>query len=216
MSFFLFTSASAQKFKADVSYKYMYVKQWDRIIQTYNFSRPFISTKQPLFRHGIHASASHLIASTKKISSGLNVSYSYFRSSAENENLDNILHLHFLNVGYIIHYENAKKIKGIYTDLIFSATASGLFRNVNGAPFVYDEKKSRAFGIGGDISMKVGYDKKSTKKTSRSFFILLGYTPYFYCPNTETVINQTKGQTVNYCNGILNTQIGITFNIKSY
>ena len=48
MLFFTFISTKAQEFRTDVSYKYMFSNKWDKAIQTYNFSRPFIETKQPL------------------------------------------------------------------------------------------------------------------------------------------------------------------------
>jgi hypothetical protein len=204
----------AQEFKTDVSYKYMFANQWDKAIQTYNFSRPFISEKQPLLMHGLNASISYIFKSTKNLRHGINLSYSYFRSSSENENLENVLNLHSLNLGYILHYENNDMLKGLYTDLIISATSSGLFRKVNGEAFEYDDTKSKAFGIGGDIALKLGYCVKLKNKNYLSPFIALGYTPYLYSPNTEALINQTKGLLGKNWTGILTTQIGLTFHIR--
>lgn len=211
---FEFSITMAQEIKADISYKYMYAKQWDKAIQTYNFSRPFLIEKQPLLIHGINSSLSFSFKSTKKLNHGINISYSYYRSSADNENLNNVLNLHFVNVGYIIHYENKEKLKGLYTDLIISATSSGLFRNVNGEPFEFDEIKSQAFGIGGDLCLKLGYSLKIKSKNYMSPFVSFGYTPYLYSPNSEAVINQTKGLVSKNWTGILTTQIGLTFHIK--
>ena len=190
-----FGYSTAQEFKIDVSYKYIYSDQWDKTIQTYNVSRPFIADKQPLLIHGLNSSLSYMFKSAKNLKHGINVSYSYFRSSAENENLENILNLHFLNLGYILHYEKKENLKGVYTDLIVSATSSGLFRNVNGEPFAYDETTSKAFGIGGDICLKIGYCLKLKNKIYLSPFISIAYTPYLYSPLSESVINQTKGLT---------------------
>jgi len=213
--FFVWNNLKAQEFKADFSYKYIYANQWDKAIQTYNFSRPFITEKQPLIIHGLNASVSYIFKSQKKIKHGINLSYSYFRSSSDNENLVNVLNLHFLNLGYLLHYENAERLKGFYSDLIISATSSGLFRNVNGEPFVYDESKSKALGIGGNISLKAGYQLMIKGKTYLSPFIAIDYTPYFYSPNTEAVINQTKGLTSKNWTPILTTQVGLTFHIKN-
>jgi len=204
----------AQEFKTDVSYKYIFANQWDKAIQTYNFSRPFISEKQPLFIHGINNSVSYLLKSSKKFNHGINLSYSYFRSYSENENLVNVLNLHFLNLGYIIHYQSNEKTKGLYTDLIISAVSSGLFRNVNDEPFEYDDTRSKAFGIGGDLSIKAGYYLNLKNKTYLSPFVLVGYTPFIYSPNTEAVINQTKGLVSNNWAGIFTTQFGLTFHIR--
>jgi hypothetical protein len=208
-----FNCVIAQEFDFGLSYKYMYSNQWDKLIQTYNFSRPFITKKQPLLMNGSNASISYIFKSTKRLKQGINLSYSYFRSSSQNENFKNVLNLHFINIGYTIHFNDYKKMIGLYTDLIISVTSSGIFRNINGKPFLYDEKKAKAFGIGGDISLKIGYKIKFNTQSSFSPFISLGYTPYLYSPNTETLINQTKGMTSKNWTNILSTQIGLSFHI---
>ena len=204
----------AQEFKIDASYNYMFANQWDKAIQTYNFSRPFNYEKQPLLMHGLTTSGTYIFKSAKRIKHGVNISYSYFRSSSENENLDVKLHLNFLKVAYLLHYEYKEKLKNLYTDFIFSATTSALFRNVNGKPFTYDEEKSKAYGIGGDISVKTGYLMGFKNKNGFSPFVLIACTPYFYSPNTEAVINQTKGLTSKSSTAIFSAQMGMAFHIK--
>ena len=51
-------------------------------------------------------------------------------------------------------------------------------------------------------------------KICLSPFISIACTPYLYSPNSEAVINQTKGLTIKNWTGILTTQIGLTFQIK--
>ena len=206
--------ARAQEIKMDASYEYLYSRQWDKAIQTYNVSRPFLKEKQPLLMNGLNTSISYVFENEKHVKHGINVSYAYFRSSAENENFNNMLKLHFINLGYILHYENAEKSKGLYADLIISATSSGLFRHINGNPFEYDETTSRAFGIGGDICLKAGYYLTLKNNFYLSPFISIAYTPYLYSPNSEAVINQTKELTSKNWTGILTTQIGLTFHLK--
>jgi hypothetical protein len=157
MLFYTLSNTIAQEFRSEVSYKYMFANKWDKAIQTYNFSRPFLTEKQPLLIHGLNTSISYIFKSSKRLKHGINLSYSYFKSSAENENVNNIFNLHFLNMGYIIHYQNNENAKGLYADLIISAVTSALFRNVNDEPFEYDETRSKAFGIGGDLSIRAGY-----------------------------------------------------------
>jgi len=213
MLFFTFISTKAQEFRTDVSYKYMFSNKWDKAIQSYNFSRPFIEKKQPMLIHGLNASVSYIFKSAKSLKHGINLSYSYFNSSAENENLNNILNLHFLNLGYIIHYQNNDNANGLYTDLIISAVSSGLYRNVNGEPFEYDETRTKAFGIGGDLCIRAGYYLNLKNKIHLSPFVLVGYTPFIYSPNSEAIINQTKGLVNNYWTRIFTTQVGLTFHI---
>ncbi len=204
----------AQEIKMDASYEYLYSSQWDKAIQTYNVSRPFLTEKQPLLMNGLNTSISYVFKNEAHVKHGINVSYAYFQSSAENENFNNILQLHFINLGYILHYENAEKSKGLYADLIISATSSGLFRTLDGNLFEYDETRSKAFGIGGDICLKAGYCLTLKNNFYLSPFLSIGYTPYLYSPNSEAVINQTKELTSKNWTGILTTQIGLTFHLK--
>jgi hypothetical protein len=204
----------AQEVKIDASYNYLFANQWDKAIQTYNFSRPFNYEKQPLFMHGLTTSGTYIFKSPKQLKHGINISYSYFNSSSENENLDVKLHLNFLKLAYLLHYEYKEKLKNMYTDIVFSATTSALVRNVNGKPFTYDEEKSKAFGIGGDLSIKMGYFMKFKNKVGLSPFVLIACTPYFYSPNTEAVINQTKGLASKSSTAILSAQMGMAFHIK--
>jgi hypothetical protein len=199
----------SQKIEVDLSYKYMFASNWDKAIQTYNFSRPFLSEKQPLFIHGINGSASYIFKSENKFKQGINASYSHFSSYAENVNFVNQYILHFLNVGYILRYESTEKCKGLTTDLILSATSSALFRNVNDESFIYDETRARAFGIGGDVSIKTSYSFNLKNKIRLSPFVQIGYTPYLYSPNTEAVINQTTGLTAPDFTGVFTSQIGV-------
>ena len=203
----------AQEFRSEVSYKYMFANKWDKAIQTYNFSRPFLTEKQPLLIHGLNTSVSYIFKSSKSLKHGINLSYSYFKSSAENENLNNTFNLHFLNLGYIIHYQNNENAKGLYADLIISAVTSALFRNMNDEPFEYDETRSKAFGIGGDLSIRAGYSLSLKNKIQLSPFALVGYAPYIYSPNSEAVINQTKGLVGYNWTGICTTQVGLIFHI---
>ena len=217
--FYLFASlifhySSAQEWKADVSYKYMYSSQLDKSIQTYNFSRPLLLEKQPLLMNGINASISYIFKNERNLKHGLNLNYAYFRSSAENENFNNTFNLNFVNLGYILHYENAEKWKGLYSDLIISATSSVILRKINGEPFVYDETRSKAFGIGGDVQLKFGTYINLKNKSYISPFISFSYTPYLFSPNNEAVINQTKGLITNNWTSILSAQIGLAFHLR--
>ena len=211
---FLFIDAQSQEIEVELSYKYLFANNWDKAIRTYNFSRPFLTEKQPVFMHGINASASYVFKSENKFKQGINASYSYFSSYAENVNFVNQYTLHFLNVGYILRYENTEKCKELTTDLILSASSSALFRNVNDEPFIYDEVRSKAFGIGGDLSIKSSYSFNLKNNIRLSPFIQIGYTPYLYSPNTEAVINQTTELTTPSFTGAFTSQIGVKVRVR--
>lgn len=211
---FLFINAQSQEIEVDLSYKYMFANNWDKAIQTYNFSRPFLTEKQPLFIHGINGSVSYIFKSENKFKQGINASYSHFSSYAENVNFVNQYILHFLNVGYILRYESTEKWHGLTTDFILSASSSALFRNVNDEPFIYDDSRSKASGIGGDLSIKTSYSFNLKNNIRLSPFIQIGYTPYLYSPNTEAVINQTTGLITPDYTGVFTSQIGVKVRVR--
>ncbi len=211
---FLFIDAQSQEIEMDLSYKYLFANKWDKAIQSYNFSRPFLTEKQPLFMHGINGSASYIFKSENRFKQGINASYSHFTSYAENVNFVNQYILHFLNIGYILRYESTKKCKGLTTNLILSASSSALFRNVNDEPFIYDDSHSKAFGIGGDLSIKTSYSFTLKNNIRISPFIQIGYTPYLYSPNTEAVINQTTELTTPSFTGAFTSQIGMKVRLR--
>ena len=211
---FLFINAQSQEIEVDLSYKYMFANNWDKAIQTYNFSRPFLTEKQPLFIHGINGSVSYIFKSENKFKQGINASYSHFSSYAENVNFVNQYILHFLNVGYILRHESAGSVEGLCTDFILSASSSALFRNVNDEPFIYDDSRSKAFGIGGDLSIKTSYSFNLKNNIRLSPFIQIGYTPYLYSPNTEAVINQTTGLITPDYKGVFTSQIGVKVRVR--
>lgn len=215
-SFMLFKClySSAQEFKVDAAYAYMYSSQLDKAIQSYNFTRPILTEKQPLLTNGLNTSISTIFRSENHFKHGINFSYAYFRSWAENKNFSNQLNLHIVNLGYLLHYENPEKCKGLYSDLIVSVTSCLLYRAVNEELFVYDETLSKAFGIGGNVQLKFGYSFKLRNNSFLSPFLSFAYTPYLFSPNNEAVINQTKGLVCKNWTEILTAQYGLTFHLK--
>ena len=211
---FPFVDAQSQEIEVDLSYKYIFANNWDKAIQSYNFSRPFLKEKQPLFMHGVNGSASYIFKSKNRFKQGINASYSHFTSYAENVNFVNQYILHFLNVGYILRYENTERLRGLSTDFILSTSSSALFRNVNDEPFIYDETRSKAFGIGGDLSIKTSYSFNLKNNIRLSPFIQVGYTPYLYSPNTEAVINQTRGLASPKFTGVFTSQVGLKVRVR--
>jgi hypothetical protein len=211
---FPFFDTQAQEIEADLSYKYMFASNWDKAIQTYNFSRPFLTEKQPLFMHGMNGSVSYIFKSENKFKQGINASYSHFSSYAENVNFVNQYNLHFLNVGYMLRYESTEKLKGLTTDFILSASSSALFRNVNDEPFIFDDARSKAFGTGGDLSVRTSYSFNIKNNIRLSPFVQVGYTPYLFSPNTQAVINQTRGLVSPNFTDVFSSQVGLKVQLR--
>jgi hypothetical protein len=207
-SFFFFHVMHAQKLSLDVTYKYMYAKQWDRSIQLYNFSRPWLIEKQPLFMHGVNAGFSYDVSSKKEFIHGLSVDFSFFRSISENKNMVNAINLYISNMGYFVRKDFRILHSNCYTEIRLALTVSGIFRRINQEPMLVDETQTRAFGIGSDIQVKFGYELPCLAGIKGSLFLAVSYAPYVYSPYSESVLNQTMGITNHYGTGIVGAQIG--------
>ena len=79
---------SAQEWNLSGAYQYIYSPEWDKAIQRYNFSRPFLDEVQPLLVHGTFLETSYFFKNEKRIQSGIKIDYGFTRSSAENPELD--------------------------------------------------------------------------------------------------------------------------------
>jgi hypothetical protein len=204
----------SQEWKIEVGYNYLYANQWDKYIQTYNFSRPFLTTKQPLLQNGWCASLSHLFSGQKNIQQGIQVSYSYFSSYAKEDHFSNRLTLHFIQAGYFLHFRNKRKWKDFYSEIMGGVRTSGLFRKSSSTPSDEEEIPLHAMGIGGEISYKIGYTLQVKKKYSIAPFLLIGFTPFIYAPNSEVILNQTQNLWSNQWNYLLNIQTGLSLSLK--
>jgi hypothetical protein len=206
--FLFFQLANAQKFSMDVSYKYIYAKQWDRSIQLYNFSRPWLIEKQPLLIHGMNAGFNYALSTKQEVNHGFSVDLSFFRSVAENKNIANAINLYMSNIGYFARKDYSILHSNCYADIRLALTVSGIFRRINQEPMLVDETQTRAFGIGSDIQVKFGYNLPCLARIKSSLFLAVSYAPFVYSPYSESVLNQTMGITNHYGTGIVGTQIG--------
>lgn len=206
LTFFAHTSA-AQQLRFGVTYTYLYSKLLNQNIQTYNFSRPFLEKKQPLLSHGFSFSLSYLFGSSSDFSHGIGLSYSRFGSSAENEGLNSSFNQNFAKLGYILHYQQNES--PFYTELQLSGIGGMLGRQINDEAFEFDGETARAYGIGGHIGLRTGYEFALSDKLFLSPFVDVGYAPYFYSPNTESILNQTTELISEEQPSLFNASFGI-------
>lgn len=212
---FICQKIKAQEITTSLSYNYMYSHQLDKLIQTNNFSKPYLANKQPLFINGIHFDLSYTFKNEKKIKHGINSYYSYFSSTSKNENLINRFNLHFASLNYLINYSSFEKYKKFYLDATIGIIASGLNRNVNSSIYLIDEEKLNSFGIGANIGLKLGIKLIDKERFILSPYINFGYSPYLFSPKNEEVINGTKNLISSNWNSVIFSRIGIQFHLKS-
>ncbi len=204
----------SQAFSFGAAYSYCYAPQWDKAIQTYNFSRPFLENKQPLIQHGFAITTSWFGSSTGNFHHGFSLGYNMYRSSVENTNLNNLLVAHLVTPGYLLHFAPSENENGYYGNFSISAVLGGVFRKIDGEAYLSDGSRVKGLGIGGQLHCEIGYEFALAGKISFAPNFALGYTPYYYSPSTEAVINQTQNLSGKTSTGIFQIEAGIRFHIN--
>lgn len=202
-------SVQGQTVQAEFSYDYLYNKQWDRLIQTYNESRPFLEEKQPLFQHGMHVGTGYTFPSVSRVNHGIQLGYSLFLSGAENDGLENRLLLHSVTLNYQFVLDSLWKSPRLYCFGHTGVNGSGVYRRINGEPFIVDEKRSKAWGIGASLEAGIGYHFPFGKRLTANPFASVHCLPGFYFPGIERVVNQTQGLVANDFSVALAFKVGI-------
>lgn len=206
-------SSFAQGFGVSAAYSYCYASQFDKAIQAYNFSRPFQTEKQPLLINGFTTGLSYTFQSESRFESGIAVNYSAFRSYSENTDFNNSFHLSFLELGYTLNYHFSESKLKSSLEMNASCLTSGLKRKINDETFAFAEEKTRAFGVGGNLSLRYLYSLRFNRNSILSPFIGVNYSPYLYSPNTETVINQTKTLYTKPWTSVVRMDVGIKLDL---
>lgn len=197
-----------QTLRAEASYQYVYTKQWDRIIQAYNESRPFLDEKQPLIQHGVNAGAGYVFRSSGVWKHGMHSSYAFFGSSAENPDFNNRIQLHVATLNYLICRDSLSSSNRLYVNGSVGVLGVGAYRRLNGEPLMIDDKRSKAWGIGGNLELTSGYRFALGKGMTASPFVALVCSPYLYFPGLEKVINQTQGLVSKEQSVLLSCKLG--------
>ncbi|MBL4707597.1 MAG: hypothetical protein JKY48_04060 [Flavobacteriales bacterium] len=192
LAFFLSSMIYGQDIRVEFGYSNLYSKQFDQLIKTYNFSRPFLQEQQPLLSHGFHSGLSYLFKSEKVLKSGINLNYSLIRSRAKNKNLDVKLAFNMLELGYFLNYHNKDKFGDFYSELGLNLVLGLLSKRHNNQPYLIDDKKVRSFQAGISLNFNIGYMIELNDKYKILPFVDFHYSPYFMEGQSEVVINQTS------------------------
>ena len=241
LSFFIGLNIFSQNISIQSSYQYLYVPQWDKAIQTYNFSRPHLADKQDLFRHGYNINLLFDIGLEHFTPS---FSYSYFNSISENSNLKVELNTRVLDIGEI-HITKGFDVMLGYGTIKMSGSLRLLHitRELNDVIFNVDSNKLNVYGVGPVFNFFIYYrhiNLLSRKRTTTSLkmgdvvikdsekskmrytnivlkpFVGLGYTPFLWAPDAETILNQTYDLASKGYTSMLSFQLGFKISFLKY
>lgn len=198
----------SQAISIELNYSFCTNSQFDKAVRVYNSTRPFLTSKQPLFRNGIGAKIGYSFPSKKhpKIQYGFELGYSYFDSYAENDGFINDMQLHTLTPRF---FTNTKITNRFIGQIMLGLPSSGMFRQINSEAVTNDETPIRAFGIGLSIRSQLSYQFILNEHISLCPTFGLEYCPFQYSPQGEALINQTKGLYTNNFNSFFGFDFGV-------
>jgi len=198
----------SQAISIELNYSFCTNSQFDKAVRVYNSTRPFLTSKQPLFRNGIGTKIGYSFPSKKhpKIQYGFELGYSYFDSYAENDGFINDMQLHTLTPRF---FTNTKITNRFIGQIKLGLPSNGMFRQINSQAVTNDETPIRAFGIGLSIRSQLSYQFTLNERISLRPTFGLEYCPFQYSPQGEALINQTKGLYTNNFNSFFGFDFGV-------
>ena len=184
----------SQSWKVYLGMDDVYCPRWDQAIQTYNFTRPWLSEKQPLMQYGAYSKIEHVFNSQSETTwkKSLYLNYSINSSVAENTNFINRLIVQTVTPGVGFTHGLSRKVNQLNVTICTGLLLSALKRTINDSAIVLENEWSTSFGIGVQTEMIVKYDFHLAKKMI-SPFLNFGFTPYLFQPDAEVMLNETKG-----------------------
>jgi hypothetical protein len=199
----------AQRLYIGGGYTWLHAPQWDKAIQTYNFSRPFAG-QQPLLKDGVQIHGAYLLGAGKRGRQGVCLSYTYVGSSAGGYGLTNNLRLHLVKPGYLWHFGGRGWLQHMWVNVAASAVVGILNRNVEGASYTYPDAQTTAWAIGGSADVTCAYKVPIHLAGMQIHpYVQAGYAPYVYAPNAEPLLNQTKQLTSKNHTSIFTVSFGL-------
>jgi hypothetical protein len=198
----------SQALSVELNYSFCVNSQFDKAVRVYNSARPFLTSKQPLFRNGIGAKIGYSFPTKKhtKVQYGFELGYSYFDSYAENDGFINDMQLHTLTPRFFTSTKITNRFIG---QIILGLPSYGMFRQINSEAVANDETPIRAFGIGLSIRPQLSYHFILNDRISLCPTFSLEYCPFQYSPQGEALINQTKGLYTNNFNSFFGFDCGV-------
>jgi hypothetical protein len=209
------THTNAQEHSFELGYRHLYAPRWDRMVQTYNFARPFLNEPQPLLQHGIGAGYVHTFAGTARLRSGIALDYARFISHAEATGLESRIRLHQLRIGYTARLL-PKDLEGPWqVEAGLGIIGHHLSRLVNDEPLEDGDPQQRSLGFGADIQLLVGRRAAWGDACWIVPYIAVNVAPYVHQPTAEVVINQTRGSVAGDGTFLLMATAGVRLTLGS-
>ncbi|NOQ75027.1 MAG: hypothetical protein GQ574_23645 [Crocinitomix sp.] len=186
-----FGTAKSQTVRIDLGYSHLYSLQLDRAIQTYNFSRPNLTEKQPFIQHGFISAVTVYFKRNENLKSGFSAKHTYFSSSVSNPNAAIKFNYHMFDLGYALNYR--KPSSKLFGEVGVYAVVGSLTKQLNGEPFTSDGSPVHSWQFGGLINLNLGYLMTISERLKLAPFISANFSPYLSKGESESVINQTSG-----------------------
>jgi hypothetical protein len=183
----------AQEHSFHLGYRYLFAPQWDRMVQTYNFSRPFLDAHQGLLQHGIGGGYARTFTGESRIRYGVTIGYDRFISQADATGLESRIRLHQLRIAYTARILPKDLESPWLLEAGVGLVGSHLSRLVNNAPIEDEDLKPRSMGIGADLNVLVGRGLPWGDQRWVVPYIAVHMAPYVFQPTAEVVLNQTRG-----------------------
>lgn len=204
---------NGQELGFNVNYRLIEAKEWNQATQVYNLSRPFLANKQPLLRHGMSIGLYYLPNTTNRLSWGPSLSFSLFRSAAENPGFDINIQSLLLDLGLKFQYQPLADNRNLNFSITPNLGLTRLARKLNGELVIIGETEEdmplRSYGLGFGLNTQLTYDYAIHDNWSISPILGASYYPYLWASRSEVVFNESAAGDLKSSTSIWGIQGGI-------
>ena len=184
----------AQELSFSAGYNYLSASEWDKAVRIYNFSRPFLSEKQPLLTHGWELGTTWLPIEKPTVKAGPAVTVANFKSYASNAGTEVGINAWLLHLDFVFRYEWEGKDTSLfwYAQFQGGATFTMLSRTENGEVLEVDESPLTSFGVGPSFGIASGKHLLFLGKKRLGAQLGAVASPFLFTDKSEVVLNQSS------------------------
>ena len=187
-----------QSWEFHAGYQNVTAKQWNRAIQTYNFSRPFLEEKQPNLAGAAQVGMSYLFKNKTPFRYGPGIQYAMVRSTAENGGETDRIQVQWPElVFHFRYYYSFRDSASGPSNALYIETAPGfsiltMERRIDGELQTVDDTEQRFTGYGVALHTQVGFSWRVSEKLALEPYFSYTYDPLINIPESPVLINQTE------------------------
>ncbi|MCS6981387.1 MAG: hypothetical protein NZM65_04240 [Flavobacteriales bacterium] len=203
-----------QGFHIQTGYSYLWCRSWDRVLNYYYFTRPYLNGSPRYLESGFTVSTGYAFSSFRAPIHGVVAGYSNAWAVYREDNYRLRFWWHTVMAGYRARLRRMSRAEGFYGELGIHFAGAWLERKSYWKDNNTLHHRYVAFGWGGGFSGEAGYMLPYEEWVARPGFFVKVASNFIHMPGAEVALNQTQGLYLRNWHTVVMLQGGISLLIR--